>query len=363
MAIVHLAMFEAVNSIEPRYRAYRSTLPATPTISKEAAAATAACVALSKLLPDLTADLNTALTTYLATLPDGTAKADGIKLGTESAEAILAARAGDGSGAPDSYRPITTAGVYIPTATMVAPQWPNLTPFAMTSPAQFRPEPPIALASEQWGKDYNEIRELGSRTSSKRTARQTEDATFWLLTGPLSTQPLVRQIVINKNMSVVDSARFMATVTVAEADAMIAVLDAKYKYAFWRPVTAIRNGDIDGNDATERVPTWLPIDNTPMHPEYPCAHCIVSSAVAAAAKAMLGTADVGELTMVSPTAPGATHRWTNLDAYTDEVAEARICAGFHYRFSTVAGRQMGTSIGNYAAKTILLPVAAAAPPR
>src|SRR6266540_1135952 len=176
--------------------------------------------------------------------------------------------------------PVTTAGVYIPTALTVAPQWPDLMPFAMTSPSQFRPKPPIALESEQWGKDYNEIKELGAKNSSKRTARQTEDVRFWLLTGPLSTHPLHRQIALRKEMSVIDSARFMTVVTAAEADAMIAVLDAKYKYAFWRPITAIRNGDIDANAATERDATWLPIDNTPMHPEYPCAHCIVSSAVA-----------------------------------------------------------------------------------
>src|SRR5262245_1755232 len=319
MAIWHLAMFDAVNSIEPRYRAYKSTLPATPTVSKDAAAATAAGVALTKLIPDLAADIKAALATYLAALPDGPNKADGVKLGTEAAEAIVAARADDGSAAADSYRPVTTAGVYVPTGVMVAPQWPNLVPFAMTSPSQFRPEPPIALNSEQWAKDYDEIRELGSKTSSKRTARQTEDARFWLLTGPLATHPLQRQIVVGRNMSVVDSARFMATLTVAEADAMIVLMDAKYKYAFWRPVTAIRNGDIDGNAATERDAAWQPIDNTPMHPEYPCAHCLVSSTVAAAIEALLGAADVGEITMVSPTAPGVTHRWTNLYAYADEV--------------------------------------------
>jgi hypothetical protein len=108
-------------------------------------------------------------------------------------------------------------------------------------------------------------------------------------------------------------------------------MDAKYKYAFWRPITAIRNGDIDGNEATEREATWQPIDNTPMHPEYPCAHCIISSAVASAIEAMLGTADIPEVAMTSPTAPGVTHRWTNLNAYADEVAAARIFAGFHYR--------------------------------
>lgn len=199
-------------------------------------------------------------------------------------------------------------------------------------------------------------RRLGGRGDyprvAKRSARQTEDAKFWLLTGPLATHPLKRQIVLRKNMTVIDSARFLAVISAAEADAMIAVLDAKYNYAFWRPVTAIRNGDIDGNDATERAATWLPIDNTPMHPEYPCAHCIVSSTVAAAIEAMLGTADIGEVAMVSPT---VTHRWSNLNAYTDEVAEARICAGFHYRFSTLAGRQMGRNIGTYVAQTVLVP--------
>jgi hypothetical protein len=122
------------------------------------------------------------------------------------------------------------------------------------------------------------------------------------------------------------------------------------------PITAIRNGDIDGNAATEREATWQPIDNTPMHPEYPCAHCIVSSAVASAIEAMLGTADIPEVTMTSPTAPGVTHRWTNLRAYADEVSAARIAAGFHYRFSTVVGEEMGRQIGIHAAKTIMQPL-------
>jgi hypothetical protein len=226
----------------------------------------------------------------------------------------------------------------------------------MISPSQFRPKPPIALESEEWAKDYNEIRQLGAKNSSKRSAQQSEDARFWLLTGPLSTHPLARQIVILKQMSVIDSARFMAVIAAAEADAMIAVLDAKYKYAFWRPITAIRNGDIDGNAATERDATWQPIDNTPMHPEYPCAHCIVSSALASAIEGMLGTADIPEVTMTSPTAPGVIHRWANLDAYADEVAGARIAAGFHYRFSTVVGQGMGRQIAAHTVETILQPL-------
>jgi hypothetical protein len=356
IAIVHIAMFDAVNSIEPVYRPYYAQLPATRETSKEAAAATAAGTVLIKLLPEAASDIQVALKSYLAAIPEGDAKSGGIKLGEAVAAKTLEARANDGSSAADAYRPVTTAGVYIPTALTVAPHWPDLMPFAMTSPSQFRPKPPIALESEQWGKDYNEIKELGAKNSSKRTARQTEDARFWLLTGPLSTHPLHRQIALRKEMSVIDSARFMTVVTAAEADAMIAVLDAKYKYAFWRPITAIRNGDIDGNAATERDATWLPIDNTPMHPEYPCAHCIVSSAVASAVEAMLGTADIPEVTMTSPTAPGVTHRWTNVNAYADEVAVARIAAGFHYRFSTVVGQDMGRQIGLHAVKTIMQPL-------
>ena len=255
MAIVHIAMFDAVNTVEPRYRPYQAQLPAMPDASKDAAAAAAAGAVLTNLLPDAASDIQAALRSYLSAIPDSDAKSNGIKLGDAVAAKILEARTNDGSSTADTYRPVTTPGAYIPTALTVAPQWPDLTPFTMTSPSQFRPKPPIALETDQWAKDYNEIKELGAKNSSSRSPRQTEDARFWLLTGPLSTHPLHRQIAMRKEMSVIDSARFMAVITVAEADAMIAVLDAKYKYAFWRPITAIRNGDIDGNAATEREAT------------------------------------------------------------------------------------------------------------
>jgi hypothetical protein len=302
MAILHIAMFDALNSIEPRYRPYYAQLPATQVTSKDAAAAAAAGAVLVNLLPEIASDIQAALQSYLAAVPDSEAKSNGIKLGEAVAAKTLEARASDGSSAPDAYRPVTKPGLYIPTAVTVTPQWPDLTPFAMTSPSQFRPKPPIALESEQWAKDYNEIKELGAKSSSKRSPQQTEDARFWLLTGPLSTHPLSRQIAIRKEMSV--------------------------------------------------------IDITPMHPEYPCAHCIISSAVASAIEAMLGTADIPEVSMTSPTAPGVTHRWTNLNSYADEVAAARIFAGFHYRFSTLVGQDMGRQIGVHTVKTIMQPVGA-----
>jgi hypothetical protein len=295
------------------------------------------------------------LAAYLATMPDSPAKTAGIRLGQTVAGKVLEVRANDGATAPDAYRYRTSPGMYVPTPLTVSSTWSKLTPFALTSPSQFRPQPPIALASEQWATDYNEIKELGSRNSSKRSPRQTEDARFWLITGPQSTDPVVRQIVTGLKMSVIDSARFMALTAIAASDAAVAVMDAKYHYEFWRPITAIRNGDGDDNPATERDATWLPIDNTPMHPEYPCAHCIIGTAVATAVEAALGTADIPEVVMTSPTAPGATHRWTNIRAYADEVAHARIWAGFHYRFSTRVGQDMGRTIGQYVVKSVLQP--------
>jgi hypothetical protein len=231
-----------------------------------------------------------------------------------------------------------------------------MTPFAMESPSQFRPGPPPDLKSAEWAKDYNEIKELGEKNSRKRTPQQTEDARFWLTTGPLATHPLERQIIIGKGMSVLTSAHFMATLSVAEADAIQAVYEAKYHYQFWRPITAIRNGDIAGNPDTAPASTWEPIDVTPMHPEYPCAHCIVSMAVATVIEATLGSADIPEIAITTPSAPGVTHRFMNLKAYTDEVANARIYAGFHYRNSTVVGQDMGREIGAYVMKTILPPL-------
>jgi PAP2 superfamily len=359
VAMVQVAMFDAVNSIERRYRPYLVQLPAPPTASKEAAAAAAAGVVLASLLPQTDGQVKDAMVSYLAAIPNGAAKSEGIKLGEAVAARLLEVRARDGSDAPDAYRPKTKPGVYIPTPITVGSTWPNVTPFALTSPSQFRPEPPIALTSERWAADYNEIKDLGAKNSTKRSARQTEDARFWLITGPQSTDPIVRQLVAAMKMSLIDSARFMALASVALADAYIAVMDAKYRYEFWRPITAIRNGDIDDSPATERDPTWQPIDNTPMHPEYPCAHCIGSAALAAVVEALLGTADVPEIVMTSPTAPGVTHRWTNLRAYTEEVSQARISAGFHYRFSTQVGHDMGRKIGQYVAQNAMQPATVA----
>ncbi len=355
MGMVHAAMFDAVNSIERRYRPYLVQLPADPATSKEAAAAAAAAAVLATVDAKTAGEMKTALTAYIASIPDGTAKSDGVKLGEAVAAKVAAARANDGSDAPDAYRPRTSPGVYVPVAITVASMLPNSKPFAMATPSQFRPKAPISLESKEWATDYNELKDYGGQNSAKRTAQQTETAQFWLVGAPLAYRPFVRQLLTAKQMSVADSARFMALVELGLNDAFIAVFDAKYHYNFWRPITAIRNGDIDGNPATDREATWQPIAPTPMHPEYPCAHCIASGSVAGVVKAVLGTTDIPEITMTSPTAPGVSHRWTNLTAFTEEVANARIWAGFHYRFSTRVGTDMGLQIGEYVVKNVMQP--------
>jgi hypothetical protein len=356
MGLVHAAMFDAVNSIERRYRPYLVQLPADAATSKEAAAAAAAAAVLATIDTKTADEMNAVLTNYIASIPNDVAKSDGVKRGEAVAAKVMEARANDGADAPDDYRPRTTPGVYVPTAITLSSMWPNMKPFAIVSASQFRPSAPISLDSKEWATDYNEIKDYGGLTSAKRTAEQTETARFWLVGPPTAYHPFVRKLVTAKQTSVIDSARLMALVSVGLTDAIIAVLEAKYHYNFWRPITAIRNGDIDGNPATDREATWQPLASTPMHPEYPCAHCVQSGTVARIVTAVLGTDEIPEIVLSSPTAPGVIHRWTNMAAFTQEIADARIWAGFHYRFSTRVGTQMGLQIGEYVVRNVMQPV-------
>ena len=330
-------------------------MPASAALAVAAAAAAAAAV-LSALRPQAAADIKAALASSLAAIPDGEAKFNGARLGETAAAKILEARANDGSTAPESYRPRTSPGVYVPTAAMVGWAFQKMTPFAIPDASYFRPPPPVSLQSREWTADYNEIKDLGGKSSAKRTPQQTETAKFWLMVGPPAYHPLARQIAIARQMSVADSARFMALYSAALTDAYTAVFDAKYHYEFWRPLTAIRNADIDGNPDTAPDAAWQPIDATPMHPEYPCAHCIESGAATAVVQGVLGSDTMPEVAITSISTPGVTHRWTSLTAFADEIAESRICAGFHYRFSTRVGTEMGRKIGAYVVEHILQPI-------
>jgi hypothetical protein len=353
LAMMHVAMFEAVNAIDRRYRPYKLELAGDARASKDAAAGAAAHAVLVSLFPDERPKLDQALQSALAALADGDAKTKGIELGKEAAAGIIALRSEDGSSAQETYRPYTRPGVYVPTAVPADSTSGNIKPWVMEKGSQFRPAPPPALDSEAWTRDVNEIRALGSLHSKQRTPEQTEIGRFWFLTGPRTYTPLVQQVAEVRKLDLVDCARLYALVAMATSDAMIAVFDAKYAHGFWRPITAIRNADLTSNAATPREPAWTPLGVTPSHPEYPCAHCIVAAAVAEVLQKAVG-GDVGELTLTNA---GVARRWKRLEDYSNEVSEARIYAGFHYRFSTDVGKSMGKQIGELAVTTQLLATA------
>ena len=340
MALTHTAAFEAAQAAAQR-------LPSAPA-SMEAAIAAAHRHTLAALLPLEQAAVDSAYRNAMARIADGAARDAGLAVGEAAARALLARRAKDGADAAEDYRPFTQPGRYVPTAIPVAPQWPQRQPWLMSSPSQFRPGPPPALDSARWARDYNEIRSLGRRDSPQRSAEQGAIARFWETTAPPIYHGVVRSVAGQPGRELLRNARLFMAVTQGIDDAMIAVFDAKYHHAFWRPITAIRNGDIDGNDATPRDPSWTPLIATPMHPEYPCAHCIQAGVVGSILRAELARAAPVALATTSATADGRERRWPGVDAFMHEVADARVWGGVHYRFSTEAGLEMGQRIGTLA---------------
>jgi hypothetical protein len=353
-SMVQVAVFDAINSIEGRYSPYKVKVSAPAGSSAEAAGVAAAHAVLVKLFPEQKASLDVAYAASLAQIPEGGGKTAGIEVGEEVAGKILALRASDGSDAPNNYRPMTAPGVYVPTTLPIASQWGNVTPWVMERGSQFRPAAPPDLKSAEWARDYDEVKDLGGKKSTVRTAEQTETARFWLITGPQSWDPLVRQLAAAPGRSLIENARLFALVEMAAADAYIAVFDGKYAFNLWRPITAIRNGDRDGNDATGRDAGWEPLIDTPLHPEYPCAHCITSAAVRMVLESEFGTGAVS-LSMTSSAVPGVTHKWASIEEWANEVSVARIYGGIHYRNSTVVGKDMGKKIGELAVRNYLKP--------
>lgn len=340
LAIVQTAVLEAVSSTGQRG-------------SVEAAVAAANRTALLQLLPTQQGAIDTAYQAALNAIADTPAKAEGIAAGERAATAVLRSRADDGASAGEFYRPHTTAGAYVPTVTPAVSQWPQRKPWLMAHAAQFRPAPPPALTGDTWARDYNEIKALGGRNSKARTAEQTEIARFWEYSLPPIYAGVVRSVALQPGRDVARNARLYAAAAQAMDDALVSVFDAKYHYNFWRPVTAIRNGDADGHDGTAREANWVPLVDNPMHPEYPSGHSILAAAVATVVKADVGSGPLPVLATASPTAKGAVRRWTNVDDFVREVSDARIYGGLHFRFSTDAAAAMGRQIGDLAAARFL----------
>lgn len=347
MAIVQTAVYDAVGEIA---RAAAMGPPAgTPLPSVDATVAAANRAVFARALPGQQNAIQAAYQTALAGI-SGTEERDaGIAIGERAAAAVLAARAADGAATPEAYRPHTTPGAYVPTALPAVPQWAARKPWLIDSPTSLRPGPPPATTSEVWARDFNEVKALGGRNSTSRSAEQTEIARFWEFSLPAIYHGLVRSVASAPGRDVLANARLYAVTSQVMDDALISVMDAKYHYNFWRPITAVRNGDIDGHGATERDPTWVPLIDTPAHPEYPCAHCILAAAVGTTLKAQIDALPGWELSTASPTAKGATRRWASVDALMREVANARIYDGVHYRNSTEVGLAMGRRIGEVAA--------------
>ena len=354
LVLVQTAVFDAVNAITQQFpKAASKTLKPDRGASIDAAVAAVNRVLLLKLAASQQAAIEAAYQAALAGIPDGKAKADGIATGEQAVAELLARRAVK---AADTvyYRPVTSPGMYVPTVVPVGGDAPPVALcWVLDRVDQFRPGPPPELASALWARDYNEIKAMGARTGSKRTQEQTDIARFWTTTGPAVYYPLARSVAAQPGRDVTRNARFLAVFAQAGVDAIDAVFDAKYKYQFWRPFTAIRNGDQDSNDATERDASWLPFIETPMHPEYPCAHCTAAGAYGAVLLAEIGSGPVPRLVGTSPTLPGVTRSWDSVAAFVQEVSNARIYDGVHYRNSTEVGTLLGQKVGELAVAKLM----------
>jgi hypothetical protein len=356
LAMMHIAMFDAANASEGKYLAYVAGLPEARGSSPVAAAHAAARRVLADLYPKQKAKIDADYEQALAQLPANAARAAGINAGEKAAAAILAARQSDGFFGAETYRPATAPGAYVTTALPVFSQLQLAKPFALRTVAHFRPGPPPALDSAQWARDYNETKELGGVNSAKRTPWQTETARFWVVPGVLAANEAVRALATSGPQPLVESARLFALANIAISDAYLAIFEAKYHYAFWRPLTAIRNGDRDGNDATERDPSWTPAIATPLHPEYPCAHCVVDGAAGAILKSVFGTGSLPQFTLSFAEMPDVTRSYTSIKQLEEEVFMARIWGGVHYRTSNEVGADIGHKVGQYVLENYLRPV-------
>jgi len=344
MALVQTAAYEAV----------QDATRTTPTNAQAVDAAVAAAhrTIFSQLLPAQRAAVDAAFQAAVATIPDDALRTHQLAVGERAAQRVLAERSADLPRTPDTYRPHTTPGVYVPTVIPAVTQWPQRKPWLLQGVHQFRPGPPPALNSEHWARDFNEVKALGGRDSKQRSTEQTEIGRFWDYSLPAVYHGVVRSVALQPGRDVLANARLFATVAQAMDDAVMAVFDAKYTYNLWRPITAIRNGDVDGHEGTERDPTWAPLIDTPMHPEYPCAHCILAATVATVIKAQARERPLPELSTASPTAQDAVRRWNSVESFMQEVALARIVAGVHYRNSTEVGLAMGQRIGEWAVSRV-----------
>ena len=354
--IAQMAMFDAVNAVlDGPYRPFASKPVSAPGASPEAAAIRAAYIVALSEFPTQAATVNSAYNTSIAGVPASPeAIADGIVVGEAAGNALLAARVGDHRNDPEleGYTPGSGPGVWIPTPPAFAnPQGAFLqfvTPFGYEDPARFRPHAPPALDSKTYRVDYNEIKDLGRATETSRTAEQSATALFW---SPSATALWTANMrTLASSMDMLTAARFEALGFAAVSNAVIACWDAKYTYMFWRPVTAIRAADTDGNSKTEPDPAWTPFIVTPSHPEYPAAHTTIGAGALGFYTVWFGT---DHFPLEFKGNGGAVRNYTSVGEIHAEEGNARVWGGMHWRNSTEVGTKLGSKIGKYTATHLL----------
>src|SRR5262245_21935144 len=360
LAMVHAAMHDAVNGIEPRYETYASDLTG-PRADAEAAAAAAAHRVLVGLFPAQQTRWDSALAESLSAVPDGRLEETGVRFGAAVGQMILDARAYDGWNGVDPFNPEPAPGVWRPTppafSPMPEPQFQNVTPFTIAGRGQFPLPPPPLLGDPAYQRVFNDVKSVGQDTSATRTADQTHLAHFWFEAPYDSWSRIAGIVVADKGYDLHQAARLYALVNMAVADGLISGWYWKRHYAFWRPITAVREAAGDGNPNTTEDPAWQPLRATPTHPDHPSTHSVTGGAAAEVLRRLTGS-DEHRFCMTTLTAmpPGSIRCYESFSQAQDENSRSRVYAGIHFRSAIQDGDGLGRRIGRFAVAHALRPV-------
>jgi len=365
-AIVQIAVFEAVNSITGEYKPYLGTITAPPGASADAAAIEAAYQVLSTYFPASQATLNDDRSNSLASIPDGEAKSNGIATGDAAALAMIALRANDGSSPPQfkvpgppvpgEWQATLSCPIVNGVAVGIAFQWQNVTPFGIPSASDFLLSPPPALPSNEYAKAYIEVMTVGSSNSTERPQDRANVALFYAASSPTQVfNQAAQQVAQEQGGSLTENARALALINIAMSDSLVASFLNKYHYNFWRPETAIHAGDTDGNSKTEADASYVPFIVTPCFPSYPSNHGSAGNAAAEVLRRLYGEAG-HSITLSNPAVPTIVLQYTSFNQITNDISDARVYGGIHFRTDQEAGADLGRAIGTAVYKNNLCPV-------
>ncbi|MGC1450880.1 MAG: vanadium-dependent haloperoxidase [Candidatus Sulfotelmatobacter sp.] len=365
-AIVQLAVFEAVNAITGEYQPYLGTITAPPGASAEAATTEAAYQVLSTYFPASQAALYADRTNSLASIPDSPAKIDGIATGDAAAAALIALRANDGSSPPQfnvpgppvpgGWQATSSCPIVNGVAVGIALQWQNVTPFGIPNAGDFLLGPPPALTSNEYAKAYNEVMTVGSLNSTERPQDRANVALFYAASSPTQVfNQAAGQVAQEQGRSLSENARALALINMAMSDSLVASFLNKYHFNFWRPETAIHAGDADGNSKTVGDLSWAPFIVTPCFPSYPSNHGSAGNGAAEVLRRLYGE-DGHSIRLTSPAVPNITLQYTSFKQITDDISDARVYGGIHFRTDQVAGEHLGRAVGKTVYKHNLRPV-------